>query len=504
MKRWMILGVLITLFTVGYSQKMVLNKIISPDCDGVDDYLRMDKKNVVDFKIMIFNEAGDLVYTSDDLYYMWAGQQNNSAEFCDAGFYYYQVNYTKRAGKKNRKNGLVFKLKDKGKVTLLGKGRDCFNQAAPKPVAENSAVSNQLFTLQGIIKDATTGAPLPHASIKLENTPKTIVADANGKFTTEIKEGTYKTVVSNKGYASKKYVVEVSKNTSYEFTLTSKGNNTPTETVSNNVRPAVSDVNINIPRSNTTHPYRFALIIGNEDYSSFQRDLGSESNVDFAETDATIFKQYATKTLGIPEENIIFKTNATAVEMDRALTQINLLAKNTGGKAELFFYYAGHGFPDEESKEAHLIPVDVSGSNLKFAPKLTDVYAQLTEHPSKRVTVFLDACFSGGARNGGLIAARGVKVKPKANALGGNLVVFSASTGEQSALPYKEKQHGLFTYYLLKQLQASKGDVSYKTLANYLSEQVGIRSVLVNTKEQNPQVNASSNVQGQWENWNLK
>ena len=266
----------------------------------------------------------------------------------------------------------------------------------------------------------------------------------------------------------------------------------------------ISDVDKNIPINRIHKTNTFVLIIGNEDYSSYQLDLRNEVNVDFAENDARIFKEYAIKTLGISEENIMFHINTSAVDMYRAIAKLNLLAKNYGSEAEIIFYYAGHGFPDEITKESYLIPVNVSGDDLKYALKLKDVYEKLTEYPTKRVTVFLDACFSGGARNQGLLATRGVKIKPKSNVLSGNLVVFSASSGNQSSLPYKEKQHGFFTYYLLKKLQESKGDLTYSELSAYLKKEIGTKSVLINNKEQNPQTNVSPSIENIWGEWKFK
>jgi len=263
------------------------------------------------------------------------------------------------------------------------------------------------------------------------------------------------------------------------------------------------DVDTNIPQNLKSNSNRFALIIGNEDYSSFQQGLNSEVNVDFAVNDALIFHQYAIKTLGVPASNAILLTNARAIDIHKAIEKLALLAKSLNGKAELIFYYAGHGFPDE-NKEPYLIPVDVGGSDLRFAIKLTELYAKLTEYPSQRVTVFLDACFSGGARNQGLIAARGVKIKPKTNDLTGNLVVFAASSGDQSSLPFSEKKHGMFTYHLLKKIQETKGDITYGVLYNYLQEQVGVKSLLINSKEQTPQINVSQAIVEGWKGWGLK
>ena len=282
-------------------------------------------------------------------------------------------------------------------------------------------------------------------------------------------------------------------------TVTAGGTRSPATTTS----VVRSDVDIDVPETNLSFDDKYAVIIGNEDYSSYQLDLSSEVNVDFAAHDAERFNEYAVKTLGIPERNIILIINGTSGQMHQALAKINLIIKNSGGKADVIFYYAGHGMPDEVTKEAYIMPVDVSAKNLSSALKITDVYRNLTEYPNKRVTAFLDACFSGGARNQGLLAARAVKVKPKEDPLTGKLVVFTASSGEESSLPYRDKNHGMFTYFLLKKIQETKGDISYKELSDYIREKVALESVLVNSKEQNTQTNVSPQALDTWQNWNL-
>ena len=263
----------------------------------------------------------------------------------------------------------------------------------------------------------------------------------------------------------------------------------------------IADVDLNIPKNNKKYPYRFALIIGNEDYKSYQTDLETEINVDFAENDARIFREYANHVLGVPDENIVLLINAKTVETHRAIEQMRLLLKNSAGKGELIFYYAGHGFPDIENREPYLLPVDVSSKDLNFAIKLKDLYAKLSEYPSQRVTIILDACFTGGARSKGFISGRMVKIKPKSNPLSGNMVVFSAVSETQVALSYDEMQHGMFTYWLLKKLQDTKGKVTYNEIANYLQDYIGIKSLLINEKEQTPQINVSRDVVDKWKDW---
>ncbi len=264
-----------------------------------------------------------------------------------------------------------------------------------------------------------------------------------------------------------------------------------------------SDVDKNIPINATINEHRYALVIGNEDYSSYQSGLSKEVNVDFAVNDARVFKEYCIKTLGIPEKQIKLLTNATTGQMNQGFAWLNNLAKVDNGSAELIVYYSGHGLPDETTKDPYLIPVDVSGSNVTQGIALNTVYGKLTEFPAQKVTVFLDACFSGGARNQGLVAMKGVKIKPKDNVLNGNMVVFASSSGEESSGVYRDKQHGYMTYYLLKKLQESKGDITYSRLADYVTQNVKKETAL-SGKIQTPQVIYSTGVAGIWSGWSVK
>lgn len=261
-----------------------------------------------------------------------------------------------------------------------------------------------------------------------------------------------------------------------------------------------SDVDKNIPQTEKINPHCYALIIGNYDYHSYQNGLNSEQDVPFAAEDATMFKKYCEKTLGIEAKNISFLSNATAAKMNQEIDFITRLAANDP-QAEIVFYYAGHGFPDELTKTSYLIPVDVNVTNLSSAIALYDLYQKLSATQAQKITVFLDACFSGGGRDMGLLASRGIKVTPQKDKLSGNIVVFSATTADQVALPYSDKKHGMFTYFLLKKLQESRGDCSYGELFDYLNSNVVESSLRVNRKDQAPEVNTSLQVQEAWKDW---
>ncbi len=265
----------------------------------------------------------------------------------------------------------------------------------------------------------------------------------------------------------------------------------------------IDNVDDNIPKNGVNNSKTYALIIGNENYSKYQTGLTTEANVDYARNDAEIFAKYCNKTLGLPAENIVLLTDATSGKMSQEIERLVLKAKYKPGELRLIVYYAGHGFYNE-AKESYIMPVDISSSNVNGGIKLTDFYDKLTEHPTERVTVFLDACFSGGGRNQGLLAARAVKIKAQETTIRtGNLIVFAASSGNQESLPYKEKKHGLFSYYLIKKLQESKGEVNYGELAEYLTKEVPFTAVDKNSKEQTPIISISSGIENVWKGWNF-
>ena len=316
---------------------------------------------------------------------------------------------------------------------------------------------------------------------------------------------TFKNPLSNKMYTydSKQPTTYSASNITYNFNpieVDVKQDNLVNNTKVNEKKTTVglSDVDVNIPQSAIISDKSFAVIIANENYNR-------EVKVQYASNDGKIFKEYCLKTLGIPEKNIQFVQDATFGTIKSEIKWISDVASAFNGQAKIIFYYAGHGMPNESDKSAYLLPVDGFSSDYETAIKLDDLYNRLNANSSKSITVFLDACFSGSIRDNGMLAnVRGVRIRPKNNIIKGNIIVFSATTGDETAYPYKENQHGLFTYFLLKKLQETKGDVNYESLSNYIIENVKQQSIVVNQKSQTPQVNTSIEVQNTWQTMKLK
>lgn len=258
-----------------------------------------------------------------------------------------------------------------------------------------------------------------------------------------------------------------------------------------------SDIDKNIPQISNTNDNTFAIVIANETYNK-------EANVPYASNDGNIFREYCKNSLGIPNKNIHLVTNATLNDIRHEIKWLQDVIAVYKGEAKAIFYYAGHGIPDEQNKSAYLLPIDGYGSDVTTGYALEDLYKALGSLPSKSVTVFLDACFSGAKRDGDMLAsARGVAIKVKQNNPTGNMVVFTAAQGDETAYPYKEKGHGLFTYYLLKKIQETKGEVTLGELGDYIKTQVERQSIVTNGKLQSPAILSASSIGNSWKEWKL-
>ncbi len=251
------------------------------------------------------------------------------------------------------------------------------------------------------------------------------------------------------------------------------------------------------PVSNVKSPNTFVLIIANEHYTFVD-------NVDFAIHDGEVFKEYCIKTLGVPERQVWFYQDASAGIISGGVDKM-VQAMSLFENSKAIVYYCGHGIPDEHTGDAYIVPTDGKGTNTATCYSLNKMYTTLAKSNAKSVTYFMDACFSGANKEGSmLVAARGVAREAKKETLKGNTVVFSAASGDETAMTFKEKGHGLFTYFLLKKLQETKGDVNYEDLDKYIKDNVKRESFLTNEKVQHPVTNVSENAVNTWKQMKLK
>lgn len=240
--------------------------------------------------------------------------------------------------------------------------------------------------------------------------------------------------------------------------------------------------------------HRYALIIGNEDYS--MTGANAEINVPYAVNDAMVFREYCVRTFGVPDGQIKIVPNATTGMMHEQLDWLVNMA-STDPEAELIFYYSGHGNNDEATKEPYLLPVDITGKNIRLGISLADLYKRLATYPVKGAYVFLDACFSGGYKSAApLLAQKGVRVVPKVGLPQGHTLSFSSSSGDQTSSVYHDKKQGYYTYFPIKTIKDAKGELTMKQLFEKTNAEVKKATALIG-KMQEPQYMVSP----VWTDW---
>lgn len=263
------------------------------------------------------------------------------------------------------------------------------------------------------------------------------------------------------------------------------------------ITPGTSDIDMNIPRSSTSRENTFCLIVANEKYAN-----QDTPNVKYAAQDGKTFEEYCLRTLGLPRDNIRFAINAKYLEMKEMLKWFGEVADVYGKDANFIVYYAGHGVPDEKGN-CKLIPADVSINDVNNGYSLKEIYTSLGKLPLNSALVLIDACFSGNDRQD--VAAldethRGIAPVVKQEAVTGNVVVLTAASGTETALAYEEQAHGLFSYFIMKKLQDTKGEVSYGELYDYVKKNVMRKSIVAKGKKQTPCVTVSPKMLNTWKN----
>lgn len=250
-------------------------------------------------------------------------------------------------------------------------------------------------------------------------------------------------------------------------------------------RERKSDVDVGIPAAKRKNANTFALVIANEDYKRVP-------NVPYARNDGRIFAEYMRTTLGVPSDNIILLENATINDIKFGLNKLTGICEAFKGNASLIVYYSGHGLPDEVSKECYILPVDGYAENLSTGYPLKDLYHSLGEIRCSQATVLIDASFSGIMRDGEMMReSRGVRLRPKKAVPSGNVTVMSASADNEASLFCDEYCHGYFTYFILKKLQETGGNITLGELSEYVTKNVKISSAIYSGLVQNPTITTS-------------
>ncbi|HEU4439215.1 MAG TPA: caspase family protein [Methylomirabilota bacterium] len=200
---------------------------------------------------------------------------------------------------------------------------------------------------------------------------------------------------------------------------------------------------------------------------------------------------------GFKKENILLLTDKT----ERRPTLRNIkwalgtfLARSAHKDDLVVIYFAGHGASEVDQRgverdglSKYLVPIDADPDDLySSALPMDEMQNVLQRIEAERVTVFLDACYSGaaGGRTFASTKTRGVTVDDvfldRLTRSKGRAIV-TASRPAEVSIELPDLGHGVFTYYLVRGLQGyadlnRDGIVSLQEIYEYLAQEVSKKS----------------------------
>jgi len=196
------------------------------------------------------------------------------------------------------------------------------------------------------------------------------------------------------------------------------------------------------PPLTPTVPTRRALVIGNDNYQSVPKLLNAREDA-----------QAMARSLSDMGFQVQLELDLRERNMRAALRQFK---SRVEGGDEVIIFFAGHGV--QLAGTNYLLPVDITGENEEQirdeSIQLQRILDDMTEKRAKFTLAMLDACrdnpFKGSGRS---IGSRGLA---PTNAATGQMVIFSAGTGQQALDklgPNDPEKNGLFTRVFLKEMQ---------------------------------------------------
>lgn len=234
----------------------------------------------------------------------------------------------------------------------------------------------------------------------------------------------------------------------------------------------------------------YAIVIGIEQYRQ------KLPRADYAVADARTVTEYLTKVMGYPEANIVNIMNENATHVDFVKYFEQWLANHIEKGSTLFIYYSGHGAPNPKTGDAYLVPYDGDPAFIEQTGyPLKRLYNVLGKLPAREIIVALDSCFSGaGGRSVLAEGARPLVISlEKSVSVPKNVTVLAAASGDQISSTYKEKGHGLFTYFFLRGIKEESvlkqdGSLHMNDLFDYIKPQVERIARRQYNNEQTPQL----------------
>ena len=273
-------------------------------------------------------------------------------------------------------------------------------------------------------------------------------------------------------------------------------------------REFYSDVDVDIEKVSQTdsRSNRCAVIIGIEEYTEAFKSK-------YSRHDAEVFARYSRDILGVPENNIFafYDTRASFYNLTQLFDETSPLSaflRKYGNEAEIYFYYSGHGVPnytaanDADTSSSFILPFDVApthSESQKGGLSVNRILHRLKAYSPRLLFAAFDACFMGQGRDGKMLAdQRPARIEqPLVLSQSGEVSLYATGTKE-TAIPYTDKYHGLFTYFLLRGLRGDAdregnrdNQVSFGELRSFLLKYVPEYASKYNS-EQKPLISESN------------
>lgn len=207
----------------------------------------------------------------------------------------------------------------------------------------------------------------------------------------------------------------------------------------------------------------YALMIGISKYSNGQQpnetlQAQNFTILKYAEKDARDFATFL-EDKGFYDCNVRYLYDAEATRTN-IITELDELARRctTGDPDPLVIvYFSGHGWPSPDGKRNYLVPYDARRDKLAGTAIDNEEFSKwLSDVPTNRLIVFIDACHSGDI---GVEGRKGTATTYSHAGLGegaGRYLIASCSANEQS---YEDEGNGIFTKNLLMLLRGETNDI---------------------------------------------
>lgn len=278
-------------------------------------------------------------------------------------------------------------------------------------------------------------------------------------------------------------------------------------------------IEYNIPvNAENSNMKTYVVIVANEAYEA------PISNCRYAYRDGLVMKEYFVKTLGVPERHVKVLNNASIPQIKKkGIKWLQDITKAQDGDVNIVVYYSGHGLTDATYRP-YLIPCGMDLRNVKqWAGKSEiDPTLILNKHDTKallaeclpldtlcswfdrvnknNLAFILDCSFNGIDRSGETIVDIPKTVeRMKGMRLRGDICIFAAANFDKTAFAFEDQQHGFLTYYIMKELKRTKGDITYGELFNNVKKAIRYESSLEG-KLQEPTMILGGKMKDDWSN----